>query len=104
MLIITASATARSTSPVTMDDSAMRRRGKYTLLMSWVFPTRLLADADTAFAKNVHGRSAAKANSGYGRPSDGILAHRPKSRLNTPIVANGWRTAHRRQARFACSG
>jgi hypothetical protein len=48
-----------------------------------------LADADTAFAKNVHGRSAANANSGYGRPSEGILAQRPKSRLNTPIVAKG---------------
>ena len=34
------------------------------------------------------------ANSGYGRPSDGILPNLPKKIVNTAIVASGCSSAH----------
>jgi hypothetical protein len=55
--------------------------------------TRLFAAAVSEFAKNVHGRSAAYAKSGYGTPSEGMPAKRPKKRLKTTIVMNGWMIA-----------
>lgn len=64
-------------------------RGKYTLVIKFAFPTRLLDAWLNPLAKKLHGTSAAKLNIGYGIPSDGILASFPKNRLKTTIVKKG---------------
>src|SRR5438552_15557358 len=71
-------------------------RGKYTFVIRFALPTRLFDDCVSAFEKKVHGTSAASVNSGYGTPSDGTCARRPKNTLNTSIVRNGWRSEERR--------
>ena len=53
----------------------------------------------SALAKYVQGSSAAKAKIGYGTPSDGSLASRPKKSVKTAIVISGWSTAQRRADR-----
>ena len=53
------------------------------------FATTLLLDSVRANAKSCHGSRAQYANTGYGNPSDGSFASRPKTTLNTIIVKNG---------------
>ena len=43
----------------------------------------------SADANSCQGSSATNANTGYGTPSDGIFANRPKKMLNTIIVITG---------------
>ena len=57
-------------------------------------PTRELLDSVRAKANSCQGSSAVKANTGYGMPSEGTLARRPKKRLNTSMVKSGWMMAH----------
>src|SRR3954464_8991240 len=56
--------------------------------------TRLLEDCVSPKEKKVHGTSPAMANSGYGMPSEGILASRPKNKLNTSMVKTGCKIPH----------
>src|SRR5262245_10811176 len=86
-------ASKKSTTPESTVDIGIVSRGKYTFFIRLELPTRLLEDWLNPLAKNVHGTSAAKAKIGYGMPSDGTLASRPKNRLNTAIVKRGWITA-----------
>ena len=48
---------------------------------------------ESAVAKYVQGTSAAIENTGYGIPSEGMPASRPKKMVNTTIVRTGWRIA-----------
>ena len=72
----------------------MMSRGKYTLVMSRWLATTLLLDSVSANANSCHGSSAQNANTGYGTPSDGMRASRPKKIVNTTIVVSGCRIAH----------
>jgi hypothetical protein len=69
------------------------RRGKYTFVIRCWLETRLLEDSFSAKANNCHGSRPVNANTGYGTPSDGIFASRPKKTLNTTIVRTGCKTA-----------
>src|SRR5258705_8972819 len=89
-----AMATAQSTSGVTVAASGTSRRGKYTFEINCWLPTTDIAPPVTAVAKYVHGTSAENENSGYGKPSDGTCARRPRNTANTAIVSTGCRTAH----------
>jgi hypothetical protein len=51
--------------------------------------TRLLLEAVNAFAKSCHGNNPQNVNTGYGTPSDGIPASRPKKTLKTIIMNSG---------------
>src|ERR1041385_4155967 len=84
----------KSTSPASTDEIGTTSRGKYTFLIRFWLPTRLFADSLSAYANSCHGSSAVYANTGYGTPSDGTFASRPKNTLNTTIVKNGCRIAH----------
>ena len=48
---------------------------------------------ETRSQKNIHGTSATKLKSGYGTPSDGTFARRPKKTEKIIIVNRGCRTA-----------
>ncbi len=52
-------------------------------------PSMLLPLMVTALAKNVQGSRPAYAKIGYGIPSDGTLASRPKMTVNSNIVSSG---------------
>src|SRR5687767_7244790 len=90
----TTKARVKSTTPDITLEIGMASRGKNTFLMRFALPTRLSADCARLLAKNVQGTSAAYAKIGYGTPSDGIRASRPKNRLNTTMVKKGWIMAH----------
>src|ERR1035437_3869121 len=62
--------------------------------MRFADPTRLLAAWLSPNAKNVHGRSPAYENRGYGSPSEPTRASPPKKIVKITIVRSGWRTAH----------
>ena len=61
----------------------------YTFLRRFELPTRLCEACCRPFEKKVHGTSAANVKMGYGMPSDGTRASRPKNRLKTIIVSTG---------------
>src|SRR5712692_5277112 len=89
----TRKATAKSTRGAMTADPGINSRGKYTFeMMRWYRLTEVLPPV-RADAKYVHGTRAANAKTGYGRPSDGTFAKRPKKIVNTTIVITGWMTA-----------
>src|SRR5512141_2725608 len=57
-------------------------------------PTRLFDAWLSPNAKNVHGRTPAYENSGYGSPSEPTRASPPKKIVKINIVRTGCRTAH----------
>src|SRR5262245_7760369 len=90
----TANDTAKSTSVASTAAIGTMIRGKYTFVIRLPLPTRLLAEPVNADANSCHGSSPASANTGYGTPSDGKRARRPKTTVNTTIVASGCSQAH----------
>src|SRR2546430_16642111 len=64
-------------------------RGKYTLEIMLALVTRLLPLSASAVEKNCQGSRPQKTRMGYGTPSEGILAKRPKTTVRTTIVNNG---------------
>ena len=70
-------------------------RGKYTFVMRWLLPIRLLPASVTALAKNVHGIMPAKTCSAYG-PSTcfDMPPKRPNTSAKKNVVASGWMIAH----------
>src|SRR4051812_7535118 len=86
--------TARSTAGISTAASGTSIRGKYTLASRCWLPTSDDEPLVAAVAKYVHGTSAASENNGYGTPSDGTFASRPKKMVNTTIVRNGCSTLH----------
>src|SRR5438105_3499309 len=94
MPIKTRKAKAKSTSPASALAIGMTNRGKYTFEMRLALDTRLFDDWVTAYEKNVQGTRAQYANSGYGTPSDGILANLPKTTVKRIMVMTGCRIAH----------
>jgi hypothetical protein len=59
------------------------------LLSSPELPTRLFDAPPNACANICHGTTPANTKSGYGTPSDGSFAMRPKSTVNNTIDATG---------------
>src|SRR5215831_6838895 len=90
----TAKARAKSTTPPRTEAIGTASRGKYTLVMIRSLWTRLFDDWVSPFATNVHGTNPTRLKIGYGTPSEGTRAGRPKNRLNTTIVRTGWMIAH----------
>ena len=87
---ITPSATAKSTRPVPIDAIAISKRREVDLADEMrVADEASLAAVEIAFDTNVHGSSAAKANTGYGSPSDGIFAHRPEQEREDHLHRRG---------------
>src|SRR5438874_11970607 len=86
--------TAKSTSVDSTAASGTTSLGKYTLVISPALPTRLFADPLNDDANTCQGRSAASVNNGYGKPSEGRPASRPKMIVNSTIVISGCSTAH----------
>src|ERR1044071_5320283 len=86
--------TARSTTGIDTAFSGTSTRGKYTFAMRCWLPTSDDDPFDTAVEKYVHGTSAASENNGYGTPSEGTRAKRPKKIVKTTIVRNGCSTLH----------
>ena len=70
--------------------TGMISRGKYTFETTWLEATTLRDDAASALEKNVQGTSAARTKIGYGNPSEGRPARRPKKSPKTPISMIGW--------------
>src|SRR6266403_1845407 len=64
---------------------------------------RLLPTCASVTEKYVHSNSAEYENSGYGTPSLGIPASRPKKKVNVTMVNSGWRRPRRHPAPPACS-
>jgi hypothetical protein len=79
----------KSTVPDKIAEIGIVNLGKYTFVRRLVLSTKLLDACDIAFEKNIHGTRAVNAKSGYGRPSEGILASLPKKTLNMAMVDNG---------------
>ena len=68
-------------------------RGKYTFVSRLALCTKLLEAWVSPFEKNIQGTSAVNAKSGYGTPSDGTFANRPKNSAKTAMVMIGWMIA-----------
>src|SRR4051794_13144494 len=71
-------------------DTGMINRGKNTFDTTAPAATTLREEAPSALEKNVHGTSAARTKIGYGSPSEGSPASRPKNSPKTPISMMGW--------------
>ncbi len=69
-------------------------RGKNSLVMIPWFATSDTAPSDMMRENRFQGRSPARANSGYGTPSDGTLARIPNRSVNTPTWTAGCTIAH----------
>src|SRR5579883_129633 len=82
--------TQKSTKPAAIVATGIIRRGKYTLVISRELPTRLLDDCVSPLEKNIQGTSAVSTKTGYGWPSDGIFAARPKNSVKMTMAARGW--------------
>jgi hypothetical protein len=59
------------------------------LLIREALLTTLLAEPVKAPEKSCQGNNAVNVKTGYGRPSDGNWASRPKIKVNTNIVMTG---------------
>ena len=82
-------AIAKSISPAPTAAQGIIMRGKYTLVMRFALPTKLLPLFVMALEKKVQGINPARANSGYETPSEGIPAKRPKNSQKISIVKSG---------------
>src|SRR5215831_16510262 len=95
MIASTRNEIAKSTRLDAIAAAGTRMRGKYTLVMRWLLPTRLFAASTTALLRKVHGIMPTNTWSAYGpdtffdRPPK-----RPDSTEKKNVVASGWMIAH----------
>jgi hypothetical protein len=83
----------KSTKQANIAARGINSLGKYTFVTRRAFVTRLIPEKLREVAKNVQSTNAEYENTGYGIPSDGIFANRPKNSVNMSIVAKGCRIA-----------